>query len=239
MLQKTNDQYFVKNVKRDLLFFNKWKYCLKLDRIDRAFIMRDCFTNGKNALSSEKKHKLVQSRVEHWKHYTAGTTEFKYPIEAELAHQLIDSLDGNSCYQASIEYDRINFYFNDQTIIDTIIQAYRTVGYSRKAFLQVVDVMGGPGVKTLKFSRFKYRTYLNENNSDAQVKIIFNWLANQGDTIEPSPSLSYRINNDEYVICRHYFFDHNETKLLSFLDIVNIKARRKTYDIKARHYFTK
>jgi len=231
-MSQLNNFCNVKTVNRDQLFYNTYKYCLRLNRISRAHIMQDCFTTGINALSRAKKLGLIYSRLMYYKKNLNRDVLVDDPKECQLGYALVDLLDGNSNYFASIDYGRISFYSNDQNTLAAIVKTYLSVGYENDTTLIIAKAVGQPGVKTLKHSKFQYRTYLNETARPEDVNNIFNWLRNQGDAIKCSPALKFRIHHKGNSIRRYFYFDHNDMKLLSFLNIVRLKAYRKTLSIK-------
>lgn len=239
MYPKTETFALAYTDKRDQLFFGQYKYCMRLSKIDRSFILRDCFTRGSKEMSLDTKHRTVNDRSAYYHRAFKDGKLSDTSLELIFAKKLIDLLHGNKNFHATVDYQRLSFYSNDLALLNSILQVYLDAGYANNSCLITAEALGAPGVKRLKYSKYRYRTYLNENRRDAEVKNIFNWLSNQGDTVKPSPSLQYRMNNAETEIWRHYFFDHDDTKILHFLDLVSVKARRQTLPIQAEYYLTK
>lgn len=214
-----------KQKQRTQLFFGKWQYCFRI-KMDRPYMLRDCLT--KNTLTIEQKHHLINSRVNTYSRSAKPLYTRSSNFAQKLTVLLEPSLEQFFCV---IDWSRLNIYCNDLSLVADIENLMLNLEFS-KHDMQLISckLVGTPGAIILRESKFKYRTYLRTAGSKASVSVC-KWLQNQGDTIGLAPSLQQRLQDPDAGLLRHHYFDHNDPKILSFLDLVQPKSYRKTYKI--------
>lgn len=145
-------------------------------------------------------------------------------------HTAFDQLKNiTNPYKKTVYSNWVYFYTNDVDDINSLTNGpMKQVGSITQAV--ITHERGTVGHLDPKY---KYRTYFTSHRpTPEQIETFHQFVTNCGDDVKISPGFKEWLNsNHRYWVLDHHYIDHNDTKILTMIALINPRLIRKTKPI--------
>ena len=216
----------IRTVLRSQWYFGQYEYCT-------AGILKDCF------VLRFKDHAVVESmiarRLEWSRRMPSQPGSWMRSMvpscdtDIQNLHQTLDwILAQKDSVRTTVCEDQIHLYCQD---VAQASKASQLPGLINPTVTQV-QIQGQPGQVNLKASPWLYRTYLRcRRLTSAQKSSMTSFLQAQSD-VRLGPALQNWLANKDNLRCQeHYFIDHNDPRIQTFLALAADGIIRTTRNI--------
>lgn len=216
----------LKVLKRDRFHYNQYRYSLGI-RQELASVIRDF--KGDYVTDRARAERQFNWRAEMARKFRGIdevlSEERRWPVYSLLETFCDRIQEHGRDFKVVIGFGQLHIYANDLEWLSEIAEHYPVFECTQ------IDLVYPPDTVALaRPTGFKFRTYLKQKTlSIENAGYLRNWIKNQ-ENLRLSPGLHVWVNHNWSDTSGGYFFEHNDQRLISMLNITvpNIIKNTKT-----------
>ena len=222
---------------RSTPYYGTYIYAVSFHLIEAA-CLRDWKVAHKVTASIERRKEIENFRSGYKNNgQIVLVTRFTPSVVADI-HELGAYLRSKADqFKLVITPGQVYVYTNDLSIVQDLYTRYNQ--YLRFVATEAEISLPKDTIVLKNPPKFKYRTFFKERTLSFNTKeVLTNWITGMGDEVRPSPSFKYWLNysnskrlwRNDY-LASHYYVEHNDAKLDTWMAMVCPGAIRKTVQV--------